>query len=70
VGQTGTPFKVSFKEHIQAMKGNKDASMFSQHILNTGHAYGPMEDTMTILHNIGKGACMNTLERLHIVTYS
>jgi hypothetical protein len=61
VGQTGRPFKVSFKEHIQAINGNKYASMFAQHILNTGHAYGCMEDTMMILHNIVKGAHMNTL---------
>jgi hypothetical protein len=48
VGQTGRRFKVRFKEHIQAIKGNIDASMFAQHILNTGHVYGCMEDTMTI----------------------
>jgi hypothetical protein len=66
VGQTGGPFKVRFKEHIQAIKGNKDASMFAQHILNTGHAYGCMEATMMILHSIGKGAHMNTLEMFHI----
>jgi hypothetical protein len=71
VGQTGRPFKVRFKEHIQAIKGNKDASMFVQHIFNTGHAYGPMEDdTMTILHNIGKGAHVNTLERFYVYEIS
>jgi hypothetical protein len=40
VGQTGGPSEVRFEEHIQAIKGNKDASVFAQHILNTGHAYG------------------------------
>jgi hypothetical protein len=61
---------VRFKEHIQAIKGNKDISIFSQHILNTGHAYGCMRDTMTILNNIGKGAHMNTLEKFHIYEIS
>jgi hypothetical protein len=44
--------------------------MFVQHILNTGHAYGPMEDIMTILHNIGKGAHVNTLERFYVYEIS
>jgi hypothetical protein len=59
------PFKVRFKGHIQATKGNRDAPMFAQRILNTGHAYGYIEDTMTILHNTGKGPHMNSLERFH-----
>jgi hypothetical protein len=70
VGQTGTPFKVRFKEHIQAMKGNEDASMLAQHILNTENAYGCTEDTITILHNTAKGAHMNTLEKFHIYDIS
>jgi hypothetical protein len=61
---------VKFKEHIQATKGNKAATMFVEHILNTGPAYGCMEDTMTILHNIGKGAHMNTLEKFRIYEIS
>jgi hypothetical protein len=70
VGQTDRPFKVRFKEHIQAIKGNKHTSVFAQHILNTGHAYGCMRDTMTILNSIGKGAHMNTLEKFHIYEIS
>jgi hypothetical protein len=57
---------VRFKEHIQAIKGNNDASMFAQHTLNTGPAYGCIEVTMTILHTINKGAHMNILEKFHI----
>jgi hypothetical protein len=45
---------------------DKDVSMFAQHILNTGHAYGCIEDIMKILHTISKGAHMNTLEKFHI----
>jgi hypothetical protein len=44
--------------------------MFAQHILNIGHVYGCMEDTMTILHNIGKGAHMTTSERFCIYEIS
>jgi hypothetical protein len=49
VGQTGTPFKVRFKEHSQAMQGNEDASMLAQHILNIENAYGCTDDTITNL---------------------
>jgi hypothetical protein len=44
--------------------------MFAQHILNTGHAYGCMEDAMMILNNIGKGAHVNILEKFHIYEIS
>jgi hypothetical protein len=39
MGQTGRQFKAIFKEHIHAIKVNKDTSMFAQHILNSGYAY-------------------------------
>jgi hypothetical protein len=70
VGQTGRQFKARFKEHIHAIKGHKDTSMFAQHILNTGHAYGGTEDAMKILHKIEKGAHMNTLEKFYIYEIS
>jgi hypothetical protein len=35
-------------------------------ILNTGHSYGIIEDTLKILHVSGKGSHMNTLERFHV----
>jgi hypothetical protein len=40
--------------------------MFAQHILNTGHVYGCIEDTMMILHTINKGVHTNTLDKFHI----
>jgi hypothetical protein len=48
VGQSGRQFKARFKEHIHALKENKDTSMFAQHILSTGHAYSGREDTVKI----------------------
>jgi hypothetical protein len=55
---------VGFKEHIQAINGNKD--LFAQHILKAGRAHGCREDTMTILHSINKSAHINTLENFYI----
>jgi hypothetical protein len=46
IGQTGINFKTRYKEHIQAMRSNKPNSRYSQHILDTQHTYGTMEDTM------------------------
>jgi hypothetical protein len=61
---------VDLKEHIHIIKGNKDTSMFAKHILNTGHAYGGIEDSVRILHKIEKGAHMNTLEKLYLHGYN
>jgi hypothetical protein len=44
--------------------------MFTQRILNTGHACGGIEDTMKILHKIENGAHMNTLEKFNVYEIS
>jgi hypothetical protein len=49
IGQTGRSFKTQFNEHIRAVKYNKDTSTYAQHILNTGHAYGNIQDTIEII---------------------
>jgi hypothetical protein len=66
VGQTGRSFRVRYKEHINAIHSNKTSSRYAQHILETGHAYGTIEDTLSILHRERKGVLMNTLEQFHI----
>jgi hypothetical protein len=43
IGQTGRNLRARYKEHLRNTKNNKDESAFAQHILNTGHKYGPME---------------------------
>jgi hypothetical protein len=40
VGQKGLSFLTRYKEHIRAIKYNKDSTAYAQHILNTGHSYG------------------------------
>jgi hypothetical protein len=41
----GTPcsFKPWCNEHIHAIKYNKDASTYAQHILTTGYSYGDLK---------------------------
>jgi hypothetical protein len=54
-------------EHIHT---NKATSRYAHHILDTGHAYGTIEDTLNILHLEKKGPLMNTLEQFHIYRLS
>jgi hypothetical protein len=66
MGQTGPSFQTRYKEHIHAIKYNKDISTYAQHILNTGHSYGNIQKTMEIIQIIQKGRHMNSLEKFHI----
>jgi hypothetical protein len=48
-GQTGRAFHTRYKEHIHAIRNNNSNSGYSNHILNTGHKYGTIADTMDII---------------------
>jgi hypothetical protein len=52
------------------IRSNNSNSGYSNHILNTGHAYGTIADTMEMITTGKKGKYFNTLERYHIVTCS
>jgi hypothetical protein len=65
IGQTGRSFEVRFKEHIRDIRNNKSTSGYVQHILDTGHAYGKMND-MDIMKIQEKGKHLNTLEKYHM----
>jgi hypothetical protein len=43
-GQTGRLFSARFQEHLHDFKYGKGKSTFAQHLLETGHAIGPMEE--------------------------
>jgi hypothetical protein len=68
IGQTGRTFKARFKEHIQDKRTNRHNSNYAQHILDTGHAYNTMDQTMKILHIEKKGHKLNTVERFEKYT--
>ena len=40
--------------------------MHFMHLIDNGHAFGPINETIEILHTIRKGNVMNTLENFHI----
>jgi hypothetical protein len=49
IGQTGCSFGIRYKEHMSAIKHNKDTSTYAQHILDTGHSYGNIQDVMEVI---------------------
>jgi hypothetical protein len=53
IGETGRRF--STKEHIHNIRHNSNSTGYSEHILNTGHRYGTMENTMDIIETNKKG---------------
>jgi predicted metal-dependent phosphoesterase TrpH len=56
--------------HIRSIRNNKDDSAFAQHILNTGHLYGPMEQIMEIVERARKGRIMNIKENFYIYLFN
>jgi hypothetical protein len=63
VGQTGRSFTQRFKKHLLSFRTNNNASNFAQHLLDDSHTFGPINETMDILHFQQKGIHMNTLEK-------
>jgi len=50
IGQTGRPFRVRFREHYTDYKYACNRSKFTQHVIDEGHAFGPVNDIMDIIH--------------------
>jgi len=42
VGQTGRPFHVRFQKHYRDYKYTNDKSKLAQHVIEEGHAFGPI----------------------------
>ena len=49
VGQTSRNLKSRFREHIRYIKNNVPRSAYALHIFNCRHAYGNINDTITLL---------------------
>jgi hypothetical protein len=66
IGQTGRAFRTRYKEQIREIKTNGQKSKYAQHILETTHEYGKIEQIMEILHIERKGRMLNAMESYHI----
>jgi hypothetical protein len=70
IGQTGRTFRIRFKEHIRDIRNNGQSCKFAQHILDTTHAYGTIENTMKIVHIQKKVPVLDTYEKYRIYEIS
>ena len=66
VGQTGRPFHVRFREHYRDYKYANNKSKFAQHVIEEGHAFGPINYIVDTLHIANKGMMLDNLERFYI----
>jgi hypothetical protein len=70
VGQTDGSLNTRFKEHKFDYKSNNQKSNFAKRLLDHGHAWHSIEDSMTVLHSANKGQMLNTLKRFYIYAES
>jgi hypothetical protein len=63
-------FSVRYKEHIHDIRSNNGNSGYSNHILNMGHTYGMITNTMDVIRTGRKGRRLNTLEKYQIYKIS
>jgi hypothetical protein len=68
--EMGRTFNTRYKEHIYNIESNNSNMGYSRYILDTGHTYGTMEDTMDIVRIGRKGQHLNTLEKYYIYKIS
>jgi len=64
-GQTSHPFRVKYHEHYD-FKYSNNRSTFTQHVINEGHSFGPMNKIMSVIHFERKGKMLDTLEKFYI----
>jgi hypothetical protein len=56
-------FKIRYKEHIQAIRNNNNKFGYSSPVLNTGHTYGTITDSMDVIRRGRKGRHLNASEK-------
>jgi tRNA U38,U39,U40 pseudouridine synthase TruA len=59
-------FHTRFKEHQRDYKYANNKSKFAQQLIEEGHAFGPMENIMNVIHIEKKGRMLDTLQKYHI----
>ncbi|XP_044747082.1 uncharacterized protein LOC123308484 [Coccinella septempunctata] len=68
IGRTKRSFDVRFKEHHRCIRQNNTESLFSEHILETGHPVD-LEEGYNILHRERRVGVLNNLEYLEIIKH-
>ena len=65
VGQSGRSLNVRHKDYIRRIRTNNPLSTHALHILQSGHEYGTITDTLQLLKTCKKGIRMNCWEALY-----
>jgi len=66
IGQTTRSFSERYNEHKHAFKTNSHSSNYAKHILEELHTFGPIDQTMQVVHYREKGTHLNEIERFFI----
>jgi len=66
VGQTGSSFRIRFRERFRDFKYGNRKSKFATRLLDNRHAIDKMENIMEATYVTNKGKLMDTLERFYI----
>jgi len=68
-GQSDRSINVRHKEHIRYIRTNNPLSAYALHILQSGHEYGTITDTLQLLKTCQKGIRMNCWEALYMQVF-
>ena len=55
-----------FREHYRDYKYANNESNFAQHVIEEGHAFGPMNDIMDVVYVANKDRMLDALERFYM----
>ena len=66
IGQTERLFWLRFHKHYSDYKYANNRSKFTQHVLEEGNNFGPMNEIMEVVHIAQKGRMLDTLEKFYI----
>jgi hypothetical protein len=66
IGQTGSPFRIQYKEHALEFKHGTNKSNYAKHLLDNRHPLRAIDECMEIIHTTVKGTMNNTLEKFYI----
>jgi hypothetical protein len=70
IWQTERIFSIRYKEHIHAIINKNTNSGYSNHMLNIGHTYRTVTDTMDAIKTGMKFRHLNAFEKYHIYKIS
>ena len=55
-----------FREHYRDYKYANNKSKFAQHVIEEGHAVGPINDIMDVIHIANTGRMLDKLEKFYV----